>query len=95
METNRSRLKDFLTFVDEDMLVEVIYHHLSECVFTAKELFDKRPEVENTYVKPKGIGICTGELDRILANNSEERKAEYFRDIMQNEYAYLVIEVED
>lgn len=95
METNRIKLKDFLTLFSEDTLIDIVYHSLSECGFTARELFIKRPELENTYIKTKGIDIFEGNLDYILAKNSEVRKVDFFESVRKNEYAYLIIEVED
>ena len=95
MQTNRITLKDFLTLIGEDMLVDIVYHHMSECGFAAKELFAKRPELENTYVKPNGIEIRRDKLGYILAENSEKRKDELYKDFEQIEYEYLIIEVED
>lgn len=77
------------------MLVDIVYHHMSECGFRAKELFIKRPELENTYVKENGIEVHVDELDYILAENAEERKEEFFESIKHTRYEYLVIEVED
>ena len=95
METNRIKLKDFLSLFSEDTLIDIVYHHMSECGFTAKELFVKRPELENKYIQPNGIEIRKDKLDYILAENSEERKHEIFDCISQNEYTYLIIVVED
>lgn len=95
MDTNRIRLKDFLTLISENMLIDIVHHHMSECGLRAKELFVKRPELENTYIKANGIEICVDKLDYILAENAEERKEEFFESVKNTGYEYLIIEVED
>ena len=95
MGSNRIKLKDFLTSISENVLVDIVYHYISESGFRAKELFIKRPELENTYIKENGIEIYVDELDYILADNAEERKEELFESIKHTRYEYLIIEVED
>ena len=95
MKTNRIRLKDFLTLISDNMLVDIVYHHVSECGLRAKELFVKRPELETTYIKANGIEIRVDELDYILAENAEDRKEDCFENFKHKGYEYLIIEVED
>lgn len=95
IKKNRIRLKDFLTLISENMLVDIVYHYQSECGLRAKELFVNRPELENTYIKANGIEICVDELDNILAENAEDRKEEFFESVKHKGYEYLIIEVED
>lgn len=87
------KLKNFLSLINENMLVDIVYKGMSRGGYSAGEILEKRPELIDAIINKKGIEIRIDELDYILADDSSVRKEDMFEQEKNTGYEYIIIEL--